>query len=48
MVTVKPWVKVSDYEPAQGELNKAIVERFRSQNIEIPYPRQEVRLLTPS
>lgn len=47
VVAVKPWVKVSDYEPAQGELNKAIVERFRSQNIEIPYPRQEVRLLTP-
>ena len=28
-----------------GEVNKAIVERFRAQGIAIPFPQQEVRLL---
>ena len=48
VVSVEPWVKVIDYGDAQGELNQAIVERFRAKNIELPCPRQDVRLLNPS
>jgi small conductance mechanosensitive channel len=44
-ISVKPWVGVPDYIEARGEVNKAIVEAFRSRNIVIPLPQQEIRLL---
>lgn len=45
-IAVKPWVNVPDFGPVGGEINKAIVEAFRQQNIVIPFPQQEVRMLT--
>lgn len=48
VVAVEPWVRVSHYSLVQGELNQAIVERFRASAIELPCPRQEVRLLDRS
>jgi small conductance mechanosensitive channel len=44
-IGVKPWVSVSDYAAASGEINKAIVETFRQREIVIPFPQREVRLL---
>jgi len=44
-ISVKPWVSVADYIPAKGEINKAIVEAFRSRNIVIPFSQHEVRML---
>jgi small conductance mechanosensitive channel len=44
-IGVYPWVNVSDYGPAGGEINKAIVEAFRARSIAIPPPRRDVRLL---
>jgi len=44
-IGVYPWVNVSDYGPAGGEINKAIVETFRARGIVIPPPRRDVRLL---
>ena len=44
-ITVGPWVNVPDYGPATGEINKAIVEAFRTRSIAIPFPQREVRLL---
>ena len=44
-IGVFPWVSVSDYGPAGGEINKAIVEAFRARGIVIPPPRRDVRLL---
>jgi len=44
-IGVGPWVSVPDYVAALGELNKAIVETFRSRGIVIPFPQHEVRLL---
>lgn|SRR5512134_3216628 len=41
-----PWVSVSDFGPAGGEINKAIVEAFRARGIVIPPPRRDVRLLS--
>jgi small conductance mechanosensitive channel len=44
-ITVKPWVKVADYGPAQVEIYEAILNQFRANKIEIPFPQREVRLL---
>jgi small conductance mechanosensitive channel len=44
-IAVKPWVKVPDYVPAAAEINQAIVEKFRTEKIEIPFPQREIRLL---
>jgi small conductance mechanosensitive channel len=47
-IEAKPWVNVDDFGPAGGEINKAVVEEFRTRNISIPFPQCEVRLLTPA
>ena len=47
-ISVKPWVKVPDFTEAQLELYKAIVEQFRGNQIEIPFPQREIRLLNPT
>jgi small conductance mechanosensitive channel len=47
-IMVRPWVNVPDYGPANGEINKAVVEAFRARNISIPFPQREIRLLNPA
>ena len=42
---VRPWTAVADYGPAQSEIYEAILERFSAQQIAIPFPQREVRLL---
>lgn len=44
-ISVKPWVSVTDYAPAIGELNISLLETFRTKGINIPFPQREVRLL---
>jgi small conductance mechanosensitive channel len=44
-ITIKPWTKVTDYNPAQVEIYEAILNQFRANKIEIPFPQREVRLL---
>jgi len=44
-ITVKPWVKVPDYAAAIGEINRAVLETFRSRHIVMPFPQREVRIL---
>lgn len=44
-LAIKPWVKIADYGIAQAEVNQAVVERFRTAGIEIPFPQREVRVL---
>lgn len=41
-IAIGPWTAVANYGPAQGELNQAIIERFREARIEIPFPQHEV------
>jgi small conductance mechanosensitive channel len=41
-IAVEPWTKVVHYGSLQGELSKAIVERFRAAQIEFPSPPQAV------
>ena len=45
-ISVNPWVGVPDYVAATAEINKAILEVFREKGVEIPFPQQEVRMLT--
>jgi len=48
-IAVKPWVKVTDYANAGSEVRKGIIAHLRQQNIPLPVPQQEVRLIgTPS
>ena len=44
-IAVSPWVAVPDYGSATGEINRAIVEKFRAAKIAIPFPQREVRML---
>lgn len=47
-ISVNPWVNVPDYVAASAEINRAILETFRENGIEIPFPQQEVRMLPAS
>jgi small conductance mechanosensitive channel len=47
-ISAKPWVPVPDFGVAASEINKSIVEAFRSRGIVIPYPQREVRLVPVS
>ena len=40
---VAPWVEVTDYVPAAGEINQAILEAFRARNIALAVPQREIR-----
>lgn len=44
-LAIRPWVAVADYGAAQGELYEALVDRFRANEITIPLPQREVRIL---
>jgi small conductance mechanosensitive channel len=44
-LTVRPWTAVPDYIPAQAELYQTVLEQFRANRIEIPFPHRDVRLL---
>lgn len=45
-IAIKPWVTVADYPFTGAELYQAIIERFRAEQISIPFPQHEVRLLS--
>src|SRR5205085_8113082 len=44
-ISVRPWVAVPDYGAAQGEIYQAILEQFRAQKIELPFPQREIRIV---
>jgi small conductance mechanosensitive channel len=45
-IAIRPWVRVADFVAAQAELYQAVVERFRADGIQIPFPQREVRVLS--
>jgi small conductance mechanosensitive channel len=45
VIGIMPWVAAMDFAIATGELNKAVLEKFRERAIVIPVPQSEVRLL---
>jgi small conductance mechanosensitive channel len=44
-IEVKPWVAVTDYVRATGEVNRDVLAALRKQEISIPVPQHEVRLI---
>jgi len=44
-IAIKPWTAVADYGPAQTEIYQAIAEQFRANQILIPFPQREIRML---
>jgi small conductance mechanosensitive channel len=46
VISVMPWVAVTDYFVAQTEVNQAIIEQFAQQKISIPFPQREIRLIS--
>lgn len=46
-IGVMPWVSALDYQIVTGEVNRALLESFRVEDIDIPLPQREVRLLPP-
>jgi small conductance mechanosensitive channel len=46
-VYIRPFTKLTDYGPAQAEIYKAVLERFRSDGITIPFPQHQIQLLNP-
>jgi small conductance mechanosensitive channel len=44
-IAIKPWTTVPNYGPAGAEIYQTVIERFRADQIEIPFPQHEVRLL---
>jgi small conductance mechanosensitive channel len=45
-LSIKPWVSVEDFVISQAEIYQAVLERFQEKQIEIPGPRQAVRLIS--
>lgn len=47
-IGIQPWVAAADYRAAMGEINKAVLESFRSRGIVMPFPQRDVRLIAGS
>ncbi|HXW68279.1 MAG TPA: mechanosensitive ion channel family protein [Dissulfurispiraceae bacterium] len=47
-LAIKPWVSVDDFPLAQAEVYQSLLESFEAEKIEIPGPRQAVRLINQS
>ncbi len=47
-IGVRPWVSVKDYVSAAGEINRELLESFRSRGIVMPFPQREVRMVEAS
>jgi small conductance mechanosensitive channel len=44
-IALKPWTSVADYAAAQTEIYQDIIDQFRTNNVQIPFPQREVRTL---
>lgn len=44
-ITLRPWCKAEDFWSVHYEIYRVLLARFREEQIEIPYPQREVRLL---
>jgi small conductance mechanosensitive channel len=47
-LSIQPWVSVDDFVVAKAEVYQALLESFKENKIEIPGPRQAVRLINQS
>jgi small conductance mechanosensitive channel len=47
-LAIKPWVSVDDFVVAQVEIYQSLLESFQEKKIDIPGPRQAVRIISQS
>lgn len=47
-LAIKPWVSVDDFVMAQVEIYQSLLESFQERKIDIPGPRQAVRIISQS
>jgi small conductance mechanosensitive channel len=47
-LAIKPWVSVDDFVTAQAEIYQSLLESFQEKKIDIPGPRQAVRIVNQS
>lgn len=45
-IMIRPWTSVPDYGPAQVDIYEAVLNQFRANKIEIPFPQREVRMVS--
>ncbi len=45
---VRPWVETADYWDVYWDVTQEVMRRFNEERIELPYPRQDVRLVEGS
>ena len=46
-LSIRPWVPVSSVGSTRIQLNQAVLEKLRTEGVEIPFPQREVRLVNP-
>jgi small conductance mechanosensitive channel len=44
-IAILPWTAVPDAGPAGAQIYSAIITRFKAKGIEIPIPKQEIRMI---
>ncbi|MGH8129239.1 MAG: mechanosensitive ion channel family protein [Steroidobacteraceae bacterium] len=47
VIEVRPWVQVRDFRATGAAINQALVVALRANDISIPFPQREVRMLGP-
>jgi small conductance mechanosensitive channel len=45
-ISLRPWTSVADYGAAQTEIYQDIIDQFRTNNVQIPFPQRDVRMIT--
>jgi len=45
-IAVKPFTNIANFAPTKGEIYHSILERFREEKIEIPFPQRDIRILS--
>jgi small conductance mechanosensitive channel len=44
-IALKPWTSVADYAAVQTEIYQDLIDQFRTNNVQIPFPQREVRMI---
>lgn len=47
-IAIKPWSELKHFANARAEVNLALSEAFRANQIQIPFPQREIRVLNPT